>query len=259
LFIFKRNKINNTSQVTNMKYMFFGCSSLVEIIGINELNTKNNNMNYIFSELKYDWLNFYKNNIIIEVNNGDYRNKILLYNKKFHFNVYFEKNNSFYPILTNDDQKNLNLNHNNSKNLQIKNKDYYYTNSNNEINYYELEKFYSYHSKKKFLLICIDNIINLNEFFRDCSLLIEIDLSNFDTSNVTDMSYMFYGCSSLTTIKLKNKFNTSQVTNMEYMFGGCKNLISLDLSNFDTSNVTNMSYMFYDCSSLKEIKLTVQI
>ena len=107
-----------------------------------------------------------------------------------------------------------------------------------------------------FKLYFISRCINLSEFFRDCSSLTYIDLSNFDSSDVTDMSYMFSDCSSLKEINLSNKFNTSKVINMESMFRGCKNLNSLDLSNFDTSNVTNMSHMFYDCSSLKEIKLT---
>ena len=40
--------------------------------------------------------------------------------------------------------------------------------------------------------------------------------------------------------------NTSNVTNMSYMFRECSTLTSLDLSNFDTSNVTRMSHMFYN-------------
>ena len=73
--------------------------------------------------------------------------------------------------------------------------------------------------------------------------VLEIDLSNFDTSNVTDMSYMFYGMSNLTTLNLAN-FNTSQVTNMRYMFASMPNLITLDISNFDTSKVKDMSSVF---------------
>ena len=75
--------------------------------------------------------------------------------------------------------------------------------------------------------------------------VLEIDLSNFDTSKVTNMSNMFLGMSNLTTLNLSN-FNTSQVTNMSSMFGFMSNLTSLNLSNFDTSKVTNMAGMFFN-------------
>ena len=50
------------------------------------------------------------------------------------------------------------------------------------------------------------------------------------------MSYMFYKCSSLEEINL-SKFNTKNVTNMSYMFGYCSSLKELNLSNFNTSKV----------------------
>ena len=68
-----------------------------------------------------------------------------------------------------------------------------------------------------------------------------IDVSNFDTSKVTDMFSMFMG-SKATTIDVSN-FNTSKVTDMTQMFSGSQTTI-LDVSNFDTSNVTNMYAMF---------------
>ena len=48
----------------------------------------------------------------------------------------------------------------------------------------------------------------------------ELNLSNFNTNNVTDMSYMFSECSSLKELNLNN-FNTNNVTNMREMFRGC--------------------------------------
>lgn len=87
--------------------------------------------------------------------------------------------------------------------------------------------------------------------FENCT---EMDLSNLNTSLVTDMSYMFTYCTSLTSLDLSN-FDTSNVTNMEAMFNGCLSLTSLDLSNFDTSNVTNMAGMFY-YSGLKYLNLS---
>lgn len=73
---------------------------------------------------------------------------------------------------------------------------------------------------------------------------IEIDLTGFDTSNVTRMYNTFYGCINVKSLNLSN-FNTSKVTTMYAMFQNCKNLIGkLDLSNFDTSKVTDMANMF---------------
>ena len=73
--------------------------------------------------------------------------------------------------------------------------------------------------------------------------ILDIDISNFDTSKVIDMEYMFMGMSSLTSLDISN-FDTSKVTNMECMFYYMSSLTSLDISNFDTSRVTNMQNMF---------------
>lgn len=78
------------------------------------------------------------------------------------------------------------------------------------------------------------------------------DSTNLNTSNVTNMSNMFFGCRNLTSLDLSN-FNTSRVTDMTFMFGTCTSLKSIDLSSFDTSQTRSMSYMFYKCSSLKTI------
>ena len=92
-------------------------------------------------------------------------------------------------------------------------------------------------------------------FFDGLENILEIDLSNFDTSKVTNMSFIFSGMSHLTTLDLSN-FDTSQVTNMNNMFSGMSNLTTLNLSNFDTSQVTNMSNMFYNMSSLTTLDLS---
>ena len=81
------------------------------------------------------------------------------------------------------------------------------------------------------------------------------DLKYLNTEQVTDMNYMFYGCSKLTSLDV-TKFNTANVTNMSYMFESCSALSSLDLSNFNTAIVTDMSYMFYGCSALSSLDLS---
>ena len=72
---------------------------------------------------------------------------------------------------------------------------------------------------------------------------LEIKLKGID--NVTNMSYMFEGCSSLSSLPDISKWNIDNVTDMSFMFNECKSLSSLtDISKWNTNNVTNMSYMF---------------
>ena len=82
----------------------------------------------------------------------------------------------------------------------------------------------------------------------------QLDFNNFDTSKVTDMSYMFKGCG-LTSLNLSH-FNTANVTNMSWMFTNCENLTSLDVSKFNTANVTNMSWMFTNCENLTSLDVS---
>ena len=88
--------------------------------------------------------------------------------------------------------------------------------------------------------------------FNGCSALSSLDLSNFNTAIVTNMSYMFFNCANLSSLDLSN-FNTAIVSDMSLMFGGCSVLSSLDLSNFYTKEVRDMSYMFSRCSALTTI------
>ena len=60
------------------------------------------------------------------------------------------------------------------------------------------------------------------------------------------MSYMFYGCSSLSSLPDISKWNFNNVIDMSYMFYGCSSLSSLpDISKWNTNNVTDMSYIFF--------------
>ena len=92
-------------------------------------------------------------------------------------------------------------------------------------------------------------------YFSGFEEMTSIDLSALDTSEVTDMSYMFSECNGLTSLDV-SKFDTSQVTTMTWMFAECSSLTSLDVSKFDTSKVTNMSYMFYNCRSLTSLDVS---
>ena len=98
-------------------------------------------------------------------------------------------------------------------------------------------------------------VTNMENMFRNMSNLTTLNLSNFNTSQVTSMSHMFHDMSNLTTLNLSN-FNTSNVTSMDYMFYGMSNLTTLNLSIFDTSRVTSMNAMFYGMSNLTTLNLS---
>lgn len=129
------------------------------------------------------------------------------------------------------------------------------------------------------------NVTNMYAMFFECDNLTSLNLSNFDTknvtnmksmfnmsndmvsklqtiifgskwntSNVTDLSYIFSECVSLSSIDLSS-FHTDSATTMSFMFSNCTNLATLDLSSFNTMNVTDMSDMFYNCGNLTEINL----
>ena len=91
-----------------------------------------------------------------------------------------------------------------------------------------------------------ENVTDMGYMFYGCSALTSLDVTHFNTANVTNMSYMFSSCVALTSLDV-TKFNTANVTDMSGMFSGCKTLTSLDVSKFNTVNVTNMSYMFSMC------------
>lgn len=95
-------------------------------------------------------------------------------------------------------------------------------------------------------------ITNMSDMFSGIGVE-ELDLGNFDTSQVTTMYAMFNGASKLHTLNVKS-FNTSKVTNMASMFSGT-GIEELDLSNFDTSQVTTMYGMFDGTRELQTLNL----
>ena len=99
------------------------------------------------------------------------------------------------------------------------------------------------------------NVTNMYGMFYETNSLTNLDVSNFDTSKVTNMGGMFEGMRSLTNLDVSN-FDTSNVTDMRGMFSGMISLTNLDVSNFNTSNVTNMDSMFSDMSSLTNLDVS---
>ena len=93
-------------------------------------------------------------------------------------------------------------------------------------------------------------------WFCDFGNLKQIEgIENLNTTNVTEMASMFYGCSQLTSLDVTH-FNTENVVHMENMFINCSSLASLDVTHFNTENVANMGSMFDGCSSLTSLDVT---
>ena len=99
------------------------------------------------------------------------------------------------------------------------------------------------------------NVTNMSNTFSHCELLTSIDVSKWNTSKVTNMEGMFVDCNLLASVDV-SKWNTSKVTDMASMFSGCGTLRSIDVSKWNTSNVTDISGMFFGCGSLHSVDIT---
>ena len=100
-----------------------------------------------------------------------------------------------------------------------------------------------------------EDVTNMEYMFAGCSALESLDLSKFNTAKVTSMAYMFNKCSALKSLNLSG-FNTAKVTDMNRLFAGCSALESLDLSMFNTGNVTSMPNMFNGAKKLKTLNVS---
>ena len=214
------------------------------IIGIHKGydKEKNKNIGIYFSEIINNIYDNNNNNIkekneikcIIYIDKDNYKEDIILFNNN--------DNNKKELI----DKIKVYINENKKeKQIDIKNDGYKW-----KINYKFKNK-----GEYEIKILFTNLLTNINSLFEECPLLYYIDLSNFNTSKVTDMGFMFNKCNKLKLIKGIEKFNTNEVINMRAMFQQCNSLEELDLSNFNTSKVTNMGGMFYNCSKLKLLNL----
>ncbi|ENU7702709.1 BspA family leucine-rich repeat surface protein, partial [Listeria monocytogenes] len=99
------------------------------------------------------------------------------------------------------------------------------------------------------------SLLTTEGMFKNCSNLMEVDLSGLDTSAVTTMWDMFNSCRALEELDVSH-FDTSSVTDMYRVFNGCEKLKKLDVSNFDTSSATAMVQMFRNCSALEKLDVS---
>ena len=103
------------------------------------------------------------------------------------------------------------------------------------------------------MLFNINNHEWTNENLRNTITTVEFDSSFGDCRYLISTADMFNDMNNLSSVQGLENLNTQNVTDMSWMFYGCRSLTCLDLSNFDTQNVTKMTGMFCGCSSLQEI------
>ena len=227
----------NTSNVTDMKYMFDACLNLINL-NLENFNTSNvTDMSGMFCECRalvnLNLSSFNTTNVTNMVNMFSACTSLISLNlSSFNTSNVIEMNGMFRACCS---LTSLDLSNFNTKNV---------TNM--------VDMFSDCTSLISLNLSNFNtkNVTNMSDMFSTCRSLISLNLSSFNTSKVTDMECMFQECSSLTSLDLSS-FNTSKVTYMNYMFCGCSSLTNLDLSNFDISNVTSMYYMFKDCYKIQ--------
>jgi surface protein len=94
-------------------------------------------------------------------------------------------------------------------------------------------------------------VTNMTYMFANCEHLTSLDVSRFNTAKVTSMNNMFYYCSNLTSLNLAS-FNTANVKDMRNMFMTCKKLETIYVGGgWSTKNVTMSNNMFKNCTNLK--------
>ena len=98
-------------------------------------------------------------------------------------------------------------------------------------------------------------VTNMGAMFYGCKVLNQLDVTGVDTRNVTNMSGMFNECKALSQLDV-TLFDTRNVTQMDRMFNECKALTLLDVTRFNTEKVTNMTFMFAGCKALTRLDVS---
>ena len=101
--------------------------------------------------------------------------------------------------------------------------------------------------------IDISKLDNLSSIF--CGLKLEVvNISGWDTSNVTTMENMFCFCDKLKNIIGIENLDVLKLKRANFMFDSCENLVELDLTNWNPISLQRAWGMFDDCLNLKIIK-----
>ena len=261
--------LNNN--ITDLSHMFYGCSSLISLDGISELNTANiNNMSHLFyncsSIQSLPNISKWEMSNVINISYmfaGCSSLENLPDISKWNIKNVVDISSIF------SDRSSLKIipeiskwNTNNIKDMSfifygcsslILLPDISKWNTEKVIN---LKSIFSFTTSLKSIPNIskwnIDNVKNISYMFNGCSSLSYLpDISDWNTKNVTDISYLFCKCSSLILLPNISKWETNRITDMSFLFYNCLSLKYIpDIFKWNTSQVLNMSYMFYGCSNL---------
>ena len=273
-------KTNKVFAVHKGAYQHFDKNICVIIFpAINEFINNKNNLILIYDPKKEENKNKNIKNVGVDENKDENRTKkttnsmTIKYKVKKHADQvkifgrkFVEKNKSNCQIIIDNNNNQLPLTEFIQVNDKMKNNEYV-TIKLIEINpikdmSYMFGKFY--HDEEIVLiteLIDISNwstkeVINMSKLFCECNELISLpNLQFWNTENVKDMSFLFFGCEKLENIEGISKWKTNNVENMSDMFAYCKKLNSkLKLDEWNTENVKDFSYMFYECNSITNLE-----
>ena len=216
---------DDTSNITIMERMFYGCSSLTSIP---QLNTSNNtSMRMMFYECS-------SLTSVPQLNTDKVTD--------MYFTFYGCSSLTTIPLLNTSKTTDMNAMFSNCSSLAT----IPLLQTSNATN---MSQMFQYCTNLPTIpLLDTSNATDMSYMFYGCSSLTSVPQLN--TAKVTNMSYMFEGCTNLTSIPL---LDTANVTNMSRMFNRCQNLTSIP--ELDTSNVTDMGYMFNNCLKLTIIPL----
>ncbi len=232
----------DTSEATDMQYMFRGCNNLTSLDVTNFNTSKVTNMSYMFYECK--------KLPSLNVTNFDTQN---VTDMSYMFYGCFALTSLDVTKFNTSKVTNMQGMFDNCQALTTLNVTKFDTQ-----NVTDMSGMFESCYKLKALDVTqfnTSNVTNMSGMFWGCREVTTLNVTKFDTQKVTNMSYMFYDCYVLASLDV-TKFNTSNVTDMQWMFADCRVLKTLDVTKFDTQKVTNMSYMFYDCYALTSLDVT---
>ncbi|WP_418850283.1 BspA family leucine-rich repeat surface protein [Prevotella sp.] len=245
----------NTAKVTEMSNMFYNCSALTTIFAsdkfVTDLVTKSTDMfsgcKNLIGAIGYDETN---------TNNKDYANLVDGYftpEGGFHAYAEFDEGTGTLTfrrgVSKPEGAYELNEGRSNPKWYDKREKinkvvfDASFASARPTSCYYWFTRCSNLTTIEGIEYLNTEKVTDMSCMFFHCSSLTSLDLSNFNTANVTDMGYMFNGCSALTTIFVSDKFVTSQVTKSVDMFSGCNKLIGAIKYAENTTN--NKDYANY--------------
>ena len=234
--------ILDTSNVTDMSYMFMGISGM-DTLDLSSFDTSNvTDMSYMFSTIE-DFPPVLKR--IIGIENFKTTN-VTDISYMFSYQTYLEELDLSGWNTSNITDMSFTFNQcSRLRSLNI--------NGWNTSNVTDMSNMFYACSKLESLNVTSFNtaqVTSMRGMFESCTSLTSLNLTFFNTSNVTDMSFMFWNSHRLSSLDLSS-FNTNKVTSMQEMFKYCDRLDTIIVSNnFVTSNVTNSNYMFTGCTFL---------